>query len=183
MQKPSTTTTERETRSSGRSGITPGQTLKTHRPIRNLTRRDIHVMHARVCSCEPGAAGGVELERVGASGTGGVVAGAGFGCDPWAWWWSAGDVVPRWCVDPSVDGVAAGPCWSAAVSVWRVLVEGESVAPADGCGVGVGECADSACGVRVGASVVSACHVLNPCGESRLAHWRDCSSIVGGCGG
>ena len=26
-------------------------------------------------------------------------------------------------------------------------------------------------------------HVLNPCGESRLAHWRDCSSIVGGCGG
>jgi len=125
-------------------------------------------MRMTAWSCKPSATRRVRSQCLVASGAGCVVACGGFGGDPRAGWRSSCDLHPGWRVDPSVDGVAACPCWAFAVVVWRVLVERESVAPADCVGVGGGECADLAGGVEVGAGVVSwpsCCHALDPVGS------------------
>ena len=132
-------------------------------------------MHGGACSCEPVATVGVEPERVGSASAGCVVACGRLRCDPWAGWRSSCDLVPGGCVDPSVDGVTTGPCWSAAVTVRRVLVEGESASPADSGGVGVGELAD---GGRAGvkrAGMVARFHALSgamPQGWGRVESLR-----------
>ena len=116
--------------------------------------------HDGACSFEPVAAGGVEPERVGSASAGCVVACGGFGCDPRAGWWAAGDVVPGGCVDPSVDGVAACPCWASAVVVWRVLRKGETASPADSAGVGVCKLADGGGAGVKRAGMVARFHAL-----------------------
>lgn len=75
--------------------------------------------------------------------------------------------VPGGCVDPSVDGVTTGPCWSSAVVVWRVLVDGETASPAHRAGVGVGQLAD---GGRAGvkrAGMVRSMRSSGPCRRGR----------------
>ena len=137
-----------------RTGVSGGQGA-TSRTVKNSSR------HARRCMfIRPVATGGVESERVGSSGAGCVVACGGFGGDPRAGWRSSCDLHPGGCVDPSVDGVAACPCWSAAVVVWWVLAEGETASPADGAGMDVRELADGgrACVKRAG--VVARFHAL-----------------------
>ncbi len=117
-------------------------------------------MHGGACSCEPVATVGVEPERVGSASAGCVVACGRLRCDPWAGWRSSCDLVPGGCVDPSVDGMTTGPCWSSAVVVWRVLVDGETASPAHRAGVGVGQLAD---GGRAGvkrAGMVARSHAL-----------------------
>lgn len=56
--------------------------------------------------------------------------------------------IRRWCVHLAVSVVA--------VVAWRVLVEGETVAPANGAGVGGSECADEFAAAVVGACVMRA---------------------------
>lgn len=79
----------------------------------------------------------------------------------------------------AVSGVSTCPACGLAVVVWWVLVEGESVAPADRLRVYVG-CSDD--GVAVGlvaACVVCGCHALDPWGASTVVNVHGCIMLIG----